>query len=60
MAGTIFGIGFGLAVLGGAWSASSFSEGFVSTGAITLGVLGALSVATLVTLLGTAGHAGPE
>ena len=60
MLGTILGIGLGVVILVGAWSAAGFADGFVSTGAVTLGVLGALSVATFVALLANAGHQEPE
>ena len=60
MLGTLFGLGMGVAIFVGAWSASSFGEGHVSTGAITLGVLGAISVTVLVSVLARLEHPGPE
>ncbi len=60
MLGTVLGVVAGAAVFVGSWSAAGFAEGFVSTGAVTLGVLGALSVATLVSYLANAGHQEPE
>ncbi len=60
MLGTLLGIGVGAAVFVGAWSAAGLGEGHVSTGAMTLGVLGALSVAVFVSLLANAGHQEPE
>ncbi len=60
MLGTVLGIGVGTVVFVGAWSAAGFADGFVSTGAMTLGVLGALSVATFVAFLANAGHQEPE
>ena len=61
MLGTVLGIVLGVVILVGAWSAAGFTdEGFVSTGAVTLGVLGALSVATFVAFLANAGHQEPE
>ena len=60
MLGTLLGIGVGAAVFIGAWSASGFADGHVSTGAVTLGVLGALMVTVLVALLGNSGHQEPE
>lgn len=60
MLGTVLGIAVGAAVLVGAWQAAGFAEGFVSTGAVTLGVLGALSVAVFVYFLANAGHQEPE
>ncbi len=61
MLGTVLGIVVGAVVLVGAWSAAGSADGgFVSTGAVTLGVLGALSVAVLVSFLANAGHQEPE
>lgn len=61
MLGTVLGVVVGATVLVGAWQAAGFSdEGFVSTGAVTLGVLGALSVAVFVSFLANAGHQEPE
>ena len=60
MFGTLVGIGIGGAVFVGAWSAAGLEEGYVSTGAVTLGVLGAFSVAVLVSFLANASHQGPE
>ncbi len=60
MLGTLFGLGMGVAIFVGAWSASSFGEGHVSTGAMTLGVLGAISVTVLVSVLARLEHPGPE
>ena len=60
MLGTLIGLGMGAAIFAGAWSASSFGEGHVSTGAMTLGVLGAISVVVLVSVLARLEHQGPE
>ncbi len=60
MLGTVLGVGLGVVILVGAWSAAGLADGFVSTGAVTLGVLGALSVATFVAFLANAGHQEPE
>ena len=60
MLGTLIGLGMGASIFAGAWSASSFGEGYVSVGALTLGVLGAISVAVLVSVLARFEHQGPE
>lgn len=61
MLGIIVGIVLGIVLFVATWSASSFSDGSsVSVGALTLGVLGAISVAMLVSYLGKADHPGPE
>lgn len=60
MLGTLIGLGMGVALFVGAWSASSFGEGHVATGAVTLGVLGAISVTVLVSVLARLEHPGPE
>lgn len=60
MLGTLIGLGMGAAIFAGAWSASSFGEGHVSTGAMTLGILGAISVTVLVSVLARLEHQGPE
>ncbi len=60
MLGALLGIGVGAVVLVGTWSASSLGEGHVLTGAMTLGILGAIMVTVLVSVLANAGHQEPE
>ena len=60
MLGVILGVGVGAAVFVGTWAASGLDVGHVSTGAVTLGTLGALGVGVLVALLGNTGHQTPE
>ncbi len=61
MLGTIVGIVLGIVLFIGTWSAASLSDGAsVSVGALTLGVLGAFSVAVLISFLGNADHPHPE
>ena len=60
MLGTLIGLGMGAAIFAGAWPASSLAEGHVSTGAMTLGALGAISVAVLVSVLARFEQEGPD
>ena len=60
MLGTVLGIGVGLAILGGTWAASNLADGLVSTGAMSLGVLGALMAGFFIAIIGNTGHPEPE